>query len=325
MVNRLELAKQFIQEVLSERDDVIAAMVVGSVARGEDTDGSDIDLPFIVKEDEGEVNRSLAHWREGVFIESGVRTKDEYNDFDQVMRGGHVTQIHDALVLYDPTGFFTELQKKVRAAYMEPKWLGIRVHQALNRAQEAMQRLLKVIAAEDHIGICCNGQAVIGGLIRVPLLREGITPSSTRSLLLLRKIQPDLTEKICDLQVSSSLSDDDVLALHSLLLEEAMPLVGPGMSKLWEYGLKKTVLLVDTEERRAALSLMWTGLGIAACGWRSHGDREVIAKATEVSNKWLQGVSWEGRKVLQGKVEVAKSLLMEIETFAVGLPTPDSL
>ena len=49
MVNRLEIAKQFVQEQLGKRDDIIGVIVAGSVARGEDIEGSDIDLGFIVK------------------------------------------------------------------------------------------------------------------------------------------------------------------------------------------------------------------------------------------------------------------------------------
>ena len=51
MVDRIEIAKKFIQEQLQKRDDIIGALVVGSVARGEETELSDIDLDLIVEGD----------------------------------------------------------------------------------------------------------------------------------------------------------------------------------------------------------------------------------------------------------------------------------
>ena len=43
-MNRLEIAKQYLTELLHQRQDIVAAWLAGSVARGEETALSDIDL-----------------------------------------------------------------------------------------------------------------------------------------------------------------------------------------------------------------------------------------------------------------------------------------
>lgn len=43
MVDRIQMAKQYLQELLAEQDDIVGSFVGGSVARGEWTESSDID------------------------------------------------------------------------------------------------------------------------------------------------------------------------------------------------------------------------------------------------------------------------------------------
>ena len=66
MVNRLEMAKLFVQEQLEKRDDIVGAFVVGSVARGEDTEASDIDLRI------GTNAREIRRGSRDVILENGA-------------------------------------------------------------------------------------------------------------------------------------------------------------------------------------------------------------------------------------------------------------
>jgi predicted nucleotidyltransferase len=72
VLDHLEMARRFAAAQIAKRTDVIGALVFGSVARGEATETSDIDLAIYVKEDTGEGKRDLACWEEGVFIEAGA-------------------------------------------------------------------------------------------------------------------------------------------------------------------------------------------------------------------------------------------------------------
>jgi len=62
VVDRLEIAKQLVAEQVTKRDDVVGALLFGSVARGEDTDTSDIDLAIYVRKETGEGMRDMARW-----------------------------------------------------------------------------------------------------------------------------------------------------------------------------------------------------------------------------------------------------------------------
>lgn len=54
--------------------------------------------------------------------------KERFADLEKVLRNPFtVTHMNDALILYDPTRFLAKMQNRVRAVFMEPKWLGIRV------------------------------------------------------------------------------------------------------------------------------------------------------------------------------------------------------
>lgn len=74
-----------------------------------------------------------------------------YPDFEQVIHDPfRATHVNDALILCDPTGFLTEMQNKVRAVFMKPKWLDIRVQFWLVRAQKAAGALRDVVRADEH-------------------------------------------------------------------------------------------------------------------------------------------------------------------------------
>jgi predicted nucleotidyltransferase len=71
-MNRLDIAKQYLAELLGQRQDIVAAWLAGSVARGEETAVSDIDL-VLMAAGTGVVSRAgLDTWREGIYIEAGI-------------------------------------------------------------------------------------------------------------------------------------------------------------------------------------------------------------------------------------------------------------
>ena len=87
MVNRLEMAKQYVQEMLEKRDDIVGAFVVGSVARGDATEASDVDLALVVEDMEGEELQrgGVDTWRDGVYIEAALAPVRQYGDVDKVL------------------------------------------------------------------------------------------------------------------------------------------------------------------------------------------------------------------------------------------------
>ncbi|MGA2974324.1 MAG: nucleotidyltransferase domain-containing protein [Spirochaetia bacterium] len=124
MTDHLVMARQFVMEQIEKRDDVIGALVCGSVARGEATVTSDIYLAIYVSRDTGEGKRDLACWQEGVFRDAGAVTTEGLGSLEEVMKNPvKATHLNDSVILFDPKGFLGKLQEQVRSVFMEPRYL----------------------------------------------------------------------------------------------------------------------------------------------------------------------------------------------------------
>ena len=107
---------------------------------------------------------------------------------------------------------------------------------------------------------------------------------------------------------------DDVLALLSLILE--------GVSFMdtskWgifptEYVVKKIEWMAENGQHQEALHVLWIGMGVHAVGWRKSEDPWIKSKGSELAQRWLEGVGWDGEVALEEKRKMAKALLKEIE------------
>jgi predicted nucleotidyltransferase len=140
----IEIARRYLEELLGQRQDIVAAWLGGSVARGQETAQSDIDL-YLMVAGTGDLNRAgLDTWREGVYIEAALVSQQEYADPETVLNDPFkATHMNDALILYDPTGFVTHLQDAVRPVYMQPQWLGKRLAFWLENMDTSLARFRK--------------------------------------------------------------------------------------------------------------------------------------------------------------------------------------
>jgi predicted nucleotidyltransferase len=316
MVARIKIAKKFIQEQVRKRDDIVGAILIGSVSRGEDVEPSDIDISFIVDGNvEGLPRGSVDTWRDGVYIDAKTVLKGDYEDLDEILQNPfRATHINDGLVLYDPTGFFTQMQKELRVVFMQPKWVGMRVQFWLERTRKNMSGLQESIEVRDPLGICENVEGILWGFTSIPLLRLGITPTSTRGLVRLGQSSDTLRESICGWEGSSKMSAEDVLALLSLVLGGKSFVDTSRWGVLpTEYVVKKIEWMANNDQHREALHILWIGMGVDAVEWRKCEDTWIKSKGTELAQRWLGSVEWDGKVALQEKLKVATALLKEIE------------
>ena len=125
MVDRIEIAKKFIQEQIRKRDDIVGAIVTGSVSRGEEVEPSDIDMSLIVEGNvEGHQRGGVDTWQDGVYIDAKTVLEGDYADLEKVLQNPfRATHINDGLILYDPTGFFTRMQKEYGLFLWSPSGL----------------------------------------------------------------------------------------------------------------------------------------------------------------------------------------------------------
>jgi predicted nucleotidyltransferase len=98
MVNRIELAKRFVETQCQARNDLVGAFLIGSAARGEDGEFSDIDVALVVAGDIPPNSRGdAATWQDGIFIDATIRAQRYYADVEEVLRDAfRSTHMNDA-------------------------------------------------------------------------------------------------------------------------------------------------------------------------------------------------------------------------------------
>jgi hypothetical protein len=140
------------------------------VARQEATQTSDIDLSLYAHDARGEGPRDAACWRDGVYVEVGLVTPEGLDTLQYVMENPiKATHIRDAMILYDPTGFFAKLQVEVREAYMEHRWLKKRRAWTVETYRIHLLKLREAIRRSDVFVISESVQYLSNMAASVPL------------------------------------------------------------------------------------------------------------------------------------------------------------
>ena len=314
-MNRLEIAKQYLTEVLRQRQDIVAAWLAGSVARGEETALSDIDLALMVA-GTGVVNRAgLDTWREGIYIEAGLVYQQDYADLETVLNNPfQATHMNDALILYDPTGFVTQLQNAVRPVFMQPQWLDKRLTYWVESTRTTYAQFREAMLATDPLHIC----AVLGmftlSCASIPILRAGITPSSSRTLLQLTALDPALKAQLAAFEGSAHMTAGGVLALEPLL-QEMIPWIDPTYGQLPIYFIRKALWMAQQGDPQAALHALWLVILVAAEGCLQRHDPAVLATGRDLAQRWLQQIGMNEPASLAVKLQSAEVLLHQVEAL----------
>ena len=329
MVDRLAMAKQYVQEMLEKRDDIVGAFVVGSVARGDASEGSDIDLGLVAEGMESEVleRAGIDTWRDGVYIEAALAPVEQYADVNKVLLDKYAaTQMNDALILYDPEGILARVQEGVRAVYMEPCNLGMRVHPILNSLHESLVGLEAAAAAGDLVAVCSHVAEIGLQVPQVPLLLKGISPSSSKPLAQLERVSPELKDRICQWLGSAPMGASDVRALLPVIqkcLSYGEAQYPEGAGGLPRYFAEKAAWMADNGLHHDALATTWGFLGFLTHSAAISDDAKKASDIERLVRKWLKAVGWEGQEVLEKKVRVAQEMVAEVGAMAAHLPTDE--
>jgi hypothetical protein len=314
-MNRIEIARQYMEELLSQRQDIVAVWIGGSVARGEETALSDIDLALMVA-GTGAMNRAgLDTWREGIYVEAGLVFQQEYTDLEAVLNDPFkATHMNDALILYDPTGFVTQLQNAVHPLYMQPQWLSKRLAFWLDNMRTCLARFRAAVTAVDRLELCAAFGWFTFGCVSIPLLHAGITPSSTRGLLLLGRVAPTLKAHLAELEGSTQMSAAAVLALEPLL-QEMIPLGDASYGQLGLYFLQKTLWMAQQGQHQEALHAMWLLMYGAAEGSLQRTDPAGRATGIALAHRWLQRTGMHEPARWAAKLQQAEMLFGQVEVL----------
>lgn len=322
MTNRLALADRFIQAQLAKRPDIIAAWVAGSTARREDTEASDIDVALVIAGDSGQnlgARDGVDGWQDGIYYDAGYLSASEFPDLETVIQHPvWATHLNYALLRYDPTGHFTQLQQAVRAAYMQPQWVAKRLHYWLEIARPQVSGLQTAITKDDPLAICQYQGWISMSLVAIPLLRAGLAPSSTRSLVQLRTVAPLLRAQICAFECSPTPSPAAIAVLNVLLHEWIVFIDTTKYGNLGDYFAKKARWMGQQGLAEEALHCMFLITGAVAGDCRA--DAAKAAQVTALAQRWLAAIHWTGEAALKEKATLAQSLLQAMETLAADLP-----
>jgi predicted nucleotidyltransferase len=328
MVDRLALAKQYVQEMLEKRDDVVGAFVVGSVARGDATATSDIDLALVVeKEGVGTawVER-VDTWREGVYIDAHLVNAEKYSDAQKILLDPIAADyIYGCRILYDPLGHYSRMRREVRAVYLTPECLQARVKHQVEMLRECVSALSEAVAASDILDTCWQEIWISLWLSCVPFVIKGEAPSSTKALTNLDSIAPELKRRMLEWEGSAGLSADQVAALLppvqvalAWMLE-----ADPAQSVFGEYLARTAEAMAASGRHREAVQLLWRVFGGLCLVARAVDDPQSVSEATSMMEDWFPAVGWEGQEVLEEKVRMAEEMVAEVEAMAAHLLTGD--
>lgn len=137
----LSEARDHVRRIRSDRSDIVAAYVDGSAARDEMIPGSDVDVGIVVDRESVPfyVSRRIVL---GTVMEWCFVGKGQYGDIESILDdAGFVHDLLTSYVLFDPSGWFTNVKSKIRVQYDKPEEILRRAHKLYQNAGDAYERL----------------------------------------------------------------------------------------------------------------------------------------------------------------------------------------
>lgn len=319
MSRHLEIAQSFVREQLQQRQGIIGILLVGSVAYGEETAFSDIDLRLIVDVEPGtELERAgIDGWRDGIYIDALPVDRADYTDLEQVLDHSiRANDLNSGLILYDPTGFLAAMQTATRAVFMAPERVAQRLQHLLERVPQNIRNLQQAIETHDPIRICIYTGRLVFGMALIPLIQQGIAPSSVRHLDQVGRLSAPLRAQFCELEGSAHLRVADILVLADINARLTAACQKAEWGNMPGYVVKKTTWMAQNGYPHAAVHAMWINCNFRANDALQSDDPQVIAAAQQLTQEWLQAVNWVGESILTQKLQMVDNLWAEIQSTA---------
>jgi predicted nucleotidyltransferase len=315
MSRHLEIAKRFVQEYRQKRKNLVGALLVGSAAHGEETEFSDVDLRLIVEAAPGEEldRNGIDAWREGIYIDALPVARQDYTDLEKILANPiRANDMNSGLILFDDIGQLAQLQLKTQAVFMAPHQVARRVQHLAGRIPCGILRLREAIESKDPLNIWIHAGRLLFGLALIPLIQQGIAPSSIRHLSQLGTLSMMLKERFCALEGSTNMEKEDVLAIFPIFAR----LTSAGDTSQWGnmpgYIVKKIEWMARNGYHREAIHAMWINGNFRANDCLQGNDPSTIAVAEQLAQDWFRNVNWEGADVLDKRLKQITMLWEDI-------------
>jgi len=310
----LDIARDYLQELLCQRTDIVAAYVAGSVAREEAKDLSDIDLLVIVA---GKVDASLGRggidrWHNGIYIDAMLVEEKRFVEVEALMQDPmKSTQLREAIILYDATGFLAQQQAAVRAHFMEPQWLQARLTHWQTMMAQSVTTLRDGVRANDPLQICSGTGWFTFACASIPLVEAGITPSSAQLLKQLESVAPAIRARLIALMSAKAMSATEIIALESFL-HEVGRLLGAAWGQFPGFYVQKMMAIAKQGDHEAALQALWLMMAVVADICLQADDAALKTKGTKLLQSWLHSVGCETAERQVVNVQLAEALLVDV-------------
>ena len=168
------------------------------------------------------------------------------------------------------------------------------------------------IQSQDAFVISENAGLIPHAAASVPLYRAGITPSSSRKLILLAGVSPGIRARVAQFECSLPVKAADVAALMDTCTRFCSLSDRGDMGGLPGYMIAKASSMMKQGDLHEAVDVLWcaTRMSLPAV--------EAQEKSRPLLQEWLRGVGWEGADALGVKLRLAESLLSDVEQIANG-------
>ena len=221
------------------------------------------------------------------------------------------TQLWDAVILYDATGFLAQQQAAVRARFMEPQWLQARLTHWQTMMTSALATLRDGVTASDSLRICSGIGGFTFACASMPLIRAGITPSSVQLVTQLESVAPAIRTRLIALMSATPVSAAEIIALEPFLLETGL-LLGAAWGQFPGFYVQKMMAMAKKGEPAAVLQALWLMMAVVADICLQSDDTALKTKGADLLQNWLQQVGCETPERQAVSVQLVESLLTDV-------------
>lgn len=219
--NLVRQAKEVVASVDRDEVPLTAACIVSSVAAGDFTPASDLDMLMVAADGQGrhEVRRKLV---QGRVFEWVVVARSHLTDVDAILR--HAGLTHDmltAIILRDDDKSLVRAQAEVAARYRQPDGIWGRTEDQLDRMSKAVKALDRQVTEGNILSAQRSHVSVLKAAFGLPRALANKRCSMARGLLFCREAVRELgwtayLPDVLELFGAQSVNSNRVLELHAL-------------------------------------------------------------------------------------------------------------
>jgi hypothetical protein len=241
--------------------------------------------------------------------------QEEYGDVEQILASRSAADdMQFGRILYDTDGWLAEKQSETRAQYLQPEWVSKRIEALLRMTPDRLDLLGIAVESDDPLHILIHAGRVFAGLTYLPLLYQGLQASSTRNMIQLATVEPELASRLCQVEGSTAIRDEEVESALAAFSGLTALDASHDYQTLAGYMVGKAEWLAGNGYPRAAVHMGWLHSSNRAMGCEMSSGVAITTKASEFAQEWLLAVGWVGQDLLVEKLAMMAAIWEDVES-----------